>query len=548
MGLATLDEARLAALLEAGRGLVAQLEVDAVLEELLRVACELTGARYAALGVLDDDRRELRRFVTRGIGTVERERIGDPPRGHGILGELIRRPAPLRLDDVSEHPRSYGFPAHHPPMHTFLGVPILLRGVAYGNLYLTEKAGGADFTDADENIVKLLASQAAVAIENARLYESTARWLTQLQSLNEIGNALVTEVELPRLLNLIARRLRELLDARFVAIWLPAADGSLRAEAADGDEADTLLGATATAGSKSAFVFARGRSERVDSLIDDPEAKEDLTRTLGVRSAIWTPLVARGETIGLLVAGDKRGFDSRFSDEDMRVAENFADRAAVAVDLRQRVARDALRRVVETQELERARLARELHDETAQALTSILLGLKRIEDGRGSDDLRAATGELRELVVAALQDVRRLAVELRPRALDDFGLVPALERLTGGVAEQAGLDVKLQSNLPEKRLPEEVETTLYRVVQEALVNVVKHARAKKVSVVVSQKDGAVAAIVEDDGQGFAPGDDPQGGIGLLGMRERVELVDGRLTVESTHGGGTTVVVEVPLRA
>ena len=142
MGLGTLDEARLAALLEAGRGLVAQLEVDAVLKELLRVACELTSARYAAIGVLDDDRRELRRFVTRGVDPTERERIGDPPRGHGILGELIRHPAPLRLDDVSDHPRSYGFPAHHPPMHTFLGVPVLIRGEPWGNLYLTEKAGG----------------------------------------------------------------------------------------------------------------------------------------------------------------------------------------------------------------------------------------------------------------------------------------------------------------------------------------------------------------------------------------------------------------------
>ena len=144
MGLATLDEARLAALLDAGRVLVAQLEVDAVLEELLRVACELTGARYAALGVLDDDRRELRRFVTRGVGQAERERIGDLPRGHGILGELIRASrSRCGSPTSSDHPRSYGFPAHHPPMHTFLGVPVLIRGEPWGNLYLTEKDGGA---------------------------------------------------------------------------------------------------------------------------------------------------------------------------------------------------------------------------------------------------------------------------------------------------------------------------------------------------------------------------------------------------------------------
>jgi GAF domain-containing protein len=172
--LRTLDEKRLTALLQAGRGLVAQLEVDAVLEELLRVACDLTGARYAAIGVLDEERRELERFVTRGIGSADREAIGELPRGHGILGELIRDPVPLRLDDVSDHPRSYGFPAHHPPMHTFLGVPVLIRGEPWGNLYLTEKQGGP-FDEADEAATVILADWAALAVDNARLYEDAAR-------------------------------------------------------------------------------------------------------------------------------------------------------------------------------------------------------------------------------------------------------------------------------------------------------------------------------------------------------------------------------------
>jgi GAF domain-containing protein len=174
MRLEMLDETRLEALLEAGRGLVAQREVDAVLEELLRVACELTGARYAAIGVLDEDRRELERFVTRGIGDAEREAIGDLPRGHGILGELIRNPEPLRMEDVNEHPRSYGFPANHPPMHSFLGVPVLIRGEPWGNLYLTEKRGGP-FDGADEAATVILADWAALAVDNARLHEDAAR-------------------------------------------------------------------------------------------------------------------------------------------------------------------------------------------------------------------------------------------------------------------------------------------------------------------------------------------------------------------------------------
>src|SRR5215216_6793848 len=174
MELRTLDRSRLVTLLEAGRGLVAQLEVDAVLEELLRVACDVTGARYAAIGVLDEDREELERFVTRGVDRPTHQAIGELPRGHGVLGELIRNPAPLRLDDVSRHPRSYGFPPHHPPMRTFLGVPVLIRGEPWGNLYLTEKAGGR-FDEADEAAAIILADWAAIAVSNARLYEDVGR-------------------------------------------------------------------------------------------------------------------------------------------------------------------------------------------------------------------------------------------------------------------------------------------------------------------------------------------------------------------------------------
>jgi signal transduction histidine kinase len=258
------------------------------------------------------------------------------------------------------------------------------------------------------------------------------------------------------------------------------------------------------------------------------------------------PLLARGQPIGVLMALDRRQFDPRFSDAELRLAETFADRAAVAVDLSKRVARDTVKRIVETQEAEQRRLARELHDETAQALTSILLGLKRIEDIAESAAVRGAVTELRESVVSALQDVRRLAVELRPRALDDFGLVPALERLTSGMAEDTGLAVDLEARLREERLPEEIETTLYRVIQQALNNVVKHASAAHVSVVLAQRNGVVTAIIEDDGRGFTPGEETERGVGLLGMRERVALVEGRLTVESSKGAGTTLVIEVPM--
>jgi signal transduction histidine kinase len=268
-------------------------------------------------------------------------------------------------------------------------------------------------------------------------------------------------------------------------------------------------------------------------------------RLLGARTGLWVPLRVRGRSIGILAAHDKLGADVRFADTDLRLAETFASRASVAVDLSERIARDALQRVVEAQESERRRLARELHDETGQALTSILLGLKGLEEKLSADDSRAAVADLRELVVSTLQDVRRLAVELRPTALDDFGLVAALERLTESFAEQSRIPVDFQSTLPAQRLPEEVETALYRIVQESLTNVVKHAQASRVSVLLTRKNGAVAAVVEDDGRGFDPAEVADGGFGLIGMRERVTALGGRLELESGESG-TTIAAEVPV--
>ena len=540
------DENRLRALVETGVAITSELSLDALLQRLVESAAELTGARYAALGVIDGSGSELERFLTTGIDAETQAAIGDLPRGRGILGVLIREDAPLRLHNLGDDPRSIGFPPHHPPMRTFLGVPVHLRGVAYGNLYLTEKADGEDFTEEDQELVELLASQAAVAIENARLYEAATGWSKQLESLNEVGNALATETDLDPLLDLVARRLRELLDARLVTVLLPSGDDELRFAAVAGDRAD-IAGATITRStSKSGRVLERAQSQRVDSVLDDVDVDHEAMRLLGARTGLWVPLIARGRAIGVLAAHDKLGADVRFTETDLRLAETFATRAAVAVDLSERIARDSLRRVVEAQELERRRLARELHDETGQALTSILLGLKGLEERMDDAESREAAEELRELVVSTLQDVRRLAVELRPSALDDFGLVAALERLTGSFAEQTGIAVDFQTALAEERLPEEVETALYRIVQESLTNVVKHARARRVSILLARKDGAVKAVVEDDGQGFDPAEQT-GGSGLVGMRERLALLGGRLAVESAPDRGTTVAAEVPLR-
>ncbi len=436
-----------------------------------------------------------------------------------------------------------GFPPNHPPMRTFLGVPVQLRDVAYGNLYLTEKEGGADFDEEDEEVVALLAAQAAVAIENARLYEEATRWSRQLESLNEIATALAGEVELPRQLDLVATRLRELLDARAVAVALRQPDGTLRVEAGSGEE---MTGVVLGPESRSVAALAARESVRVDHVGGDPSADQGLVARLGALAGLIVPLVVAGRALGVLIAIDRGGDDPRFSDADLRLAESYAKRAAVAVDLSQRVARDALRRAVAAQELERRRLARELHDETGQALTSMLLGLAEVEAAATPEQAHEAVAGLRRLVVSTLQDVRRLAVELRPKALDDFGLLPALKRLGQTVSEGSRLDVQVEARLGGERLPAEAETAVYRIVQEALTNVVKHAQARHVSVLLTRKNESVSVMIEDDGKGFDPGSTRSDGLGLLGMEERVALLDGSLAVESSPGAGTTLVLELPL--
>jgi signal transduction histidine kinase len=381
------------------------------------------------------------------------------------------------------------------------------------------------------------------------LYESATRWSHQLESLHEVVRSLVEEMELEHLLDLVCARLRELIGARLTLIALPdPSDGDLTIAAADGEELeDSLIGyRLSRTRSKCGRVLDRRQSARVDSVLDDPEVDQEEARRLGARTGLYVPLIARGTAIGIIALHDKLGRDARFTDGDLRVTEIFAARAAVAVSLSERVARDTVRRVIDAQESERRRLALELHDETGQALTSILLGLKAIRASNSDAAAERAEADVRALVVQALQDVRALAVELRPAALDDFGLVPALERLAETFSERSGIKTMIEASLDE-RLPPEIETTLYRVVQEALTNVAKHAGALHVSIVVSSRDRSVAATIDDDGRGFETSSVRADALGLLGMRERLALVGGTLAVESGDSG-TTIAAQVPLTA
>jgi len=291
---------------------------------------------------------------------------------------------------------------------------------------------------------------------------------------------------------------------------------------------------------------AAGEDGRLVSFGIDSRSSGAAGEILDRPGTLSEPILIRGKPFAHLYLAAKRN-GQLFTAEDEELLRALTTQAAVAIEMSERVARDSLRRVVAAQELERRRLARELHDETGQTLTSVLLGLQAIVDAPDSERAVAEAERLRELVLQALKDVRRLAVELRPKALDDFGLIPALKRLGTGFSEQTGIRVEVESLLGDDRLPSEIETALYRIVQESLTNVVKHARAGSVSVLVTRKSGSVIAVIEDDGRGFDAGAGRDEGLGLVGMEERVALLDGRLQIESSEGAGTTIVAEVPLR-
>lgn len=547
---------QLARLIDVGRSLVAELNLPKVLDRVLEVAREITGARYAALGILDEQKRELEQFLTVGIEEEQRARIGSLPRGHGVLGLLIRDPKPLRLEDVGAHPDSYGFPPDHPPMATFLGVPVLIRGEAWGNLYLTDKEGGP-FTDEDEQALLILADWAAIAIENARLYEGVERRRKELEravrgleATTEIARALAGETKLDRVLELIVKRGRALVEATAVVIMLLEGD-DLVVKATAGDIAPSAQGAhVPIAGSLSGGVVLTGRPERVR------DVQSELTRAplvmAGATSALLVPLVFRGGTHGVLAAFDRRSEGPEFSDEDERLMAGFGASAAAAVATAQSVAEDRLRLSIEASEQERKRWARELHDDTLQGLAGLGMTLGSALRANSEEDTRrgieAALAQIREEAAK----LRALIAELRPAALDEIGLRAAVEGLVERTASTQGLDISTQIALSSDeagapRLAPEIESTAYRIVQEGLTNVAKHAGAFAVEVRVAEVDGQLEVAVRDDGRGFEPSA-PRTGFGLTGMRERVEMLGGTLALESSAAGlGTLVRASLPAR-
>ena len=544
---------RLRRLLAVGRGLVSELDVDAVLDQVLEVARELTGAKYAAVGVLDPTRSELERFITSGLTEEQHRAIGALPRGRGVLGVLIEDPQALRLPDVGRHPKSYGFPPGHPPMTSFLGVPIRVRGEVYGNLYLTDKQGG-QFSEEDEEAIGVLADWAAIAVDNARAYglerqrrAELERAVSSLEATTDISRALGGETELDRVLELIAKRARALVQAKLVVILLVDENGqtlTVSAMAGEGDPA--LLGsAVPVEGSLTGSVLRSQRSERITEV--GRRLRHSLGELIDSETGLLMPLVYRGTAVGVLGAFDQIDIGA-FSVEDERLLESFAFSAATAVATAQQVAAHGLRRSIEASERERTRWARELHDETLQELA----GLKVLLAAAREDDVMEAVSSAIEQIEVSITGLRHLITELRPAALDEYGLGAAIEALVQRIRGSSGLDVTAEialaydGGLADARHEAEIESTLYRLVQESLTNAVRHSNADSVAVVIEEGEREVRVTVRDDGVGFEIGSEHDG-FGLVGMRERVELVGGTLEISTTRGHGTTIAARVPAR-
>ena len=545
-------------MLDVARSVLSELDVETVLERVLAAAKELTGAQYAALGVLADSRTELSRFLTLGIDDARRAEIGDLPRGRGVLGELIRHPLPLRLTRVGQHAHSWGFPVGHPPMKTFLGVPIVSGGEPYGNLYLTEKAGGVDFTQEDEDAVVLLAEFAGVAIDHAGRYtgarerqDELERTVAALDATTQIAQAVGGRTDLAVVLELVAKRGRALVAARTVLIELVRGT-ELEIATGAGEFPEELIGARIPLQYTVASAALRThKTQRLEEELNRSRFEQHGLGRLGIDAAsgLVVPLVFRNQTYGVLLAIEPLEGGPHFTADHQRLLEAFAASAATAVATATSVAAEQHRQRLMAAEDERRRWARELHDETLQSLAGLQMVLGSARKAGSADALAAAVGDAVERLEHEIGNLRALITDLRPAALDEFGTKGALETLALRV-ERNGIEVDLNVELAhgQGRAPtrhtEEVEAAIYRIVQEALTNAAKHGSATKARVEVTEDESTVHIVVSDDGAGFDPAA-ATAGFGLLGMRERVELLGGTIEIESAPASGTTVNVSIP---
>jgi len=527
---------RLRALLDAVVGIGTDLDLRSTLERIVRSACELVGARYGALGVIGPDRM-LHDFIVHGIDPELHAEIGDLPHGRGVLGLLIDDPRPLRMPDITQHPRSYGFPPHHPPMHSFLGVPVRIRDQVFGNLYLAEKQAAKEFTDDDEEIVVALAAAAGVAIENARLFAEARRRGQWLAATAEITGVLLGEVRRTDALALVARRARELAGAEQVLVLLYDEDaGTFTVEVADGAAAPgpglvgTVLSATDTA-------FAQAVHTRRPAVVDDLAEAAPWPAPVTRGPAVISPLATAETLHGVLVIAHRPGQKAHTA-EDRSLLASFAGQAALAFERARAQEERELLAVLE----DRERIARDLHDVVIQRLFATGLQLQSAAPLTVRPEVAKRINAAVDDLDSTIRDIRRAIFELRTPM--SAALRTEIRDTVDAAAASLGFRPTLELTGPiDSAVPDALRPDLLAVLQEALSNVVRHARAGGATVGVRVDGRRLTMTVADDGVGTDPA---RARGGLVNMARRATAHGGEFAVQPGDPRGTVICWSVPL--
>jgi two-component system, NarL family, sensor histidine kinase DevS len=526
-------------LLEAGLVLAGDLSLPATLQRIVELAADLAGARYGALGVLGRD-GAITELITTGVSQADRKAMGHVPHGRGILGVLIHDARPLRLHDLATDPRSAGLPPGHPPMRTFLGVPVMVGGRVYGNLYLTEKEGGQDFDADDERALVLLAAQAGAAIEAAQLFEEATDRAQRLEAVREITTAILAGTDTGELLGLIVGHARALVGADLATLALPLDDERLAVEAADGLLAGELLGTVFPAqGSVTGDVIRTGKAVVLTDAGSDGRTAQPIVAA-GVGPAVFVPLAVRGRTLGTLTVANRAG-GGLLRETEVQLVETFAEQAAVALEYAR--LQGELQRLAVLED--RERIAKELHDGAIQALFAVGMGLQGSALLAADPELQGRLQGAVEELDRVIRDLRNYIFGLRPGILADRQLDQALHGLVtdfeqrSGVLAIAEVDPQVAAELTGRA------ADVVQLAREALSNVSRHAQAATCRVSLYQDEDRAVLEVDDDGRGFDPAQVAGAGQGLRNLRERAERLGGTAELHTGPGQGTRIRVEIP---
>ncbi|MFD0559084.1 histidine kinase/DNA gyrase B/HSP90-like ATPase [Stackebrandtia endophytica] len=530
---------RLEGLLDAVVAVASGLELDSTLQRIVQAAADLVDAQYGALGVLGEH-DEISEFVYVGIDRAQRDRMGHLPEGRGLLGLLIRHPQTIRLPDLADHPDSVGFPANHPPMKSFLGVPVRVRDVVFGNLYLTEKTDGTEFTADDAAVVEALAAAAGIAIDNARLYEQAQLRQRWLEASTEIRDELLSGSSMGETLQLVARRALELSSADTVLILLPVSGKPDRVAitAGAGDRIAELVGRSVSATVAAVAEVFQSGSARVVS--DAGEALGHPSGDVDFGQGVAVPLRTTESSRGVLLAIRSRR-SGGFGPETVPVLSSFADQAALALESADgQQAKQRLELAAD-----RDRIAADLHDHVIQRLYASGMKLQGTLSHVSDDVVRERLQSVVEQLDLTISEIRTAIFGLHS-AVSEEPSSGLRRRLLDAAAEMAGdhgpsPSVRLSGTV-DTLVPPVIADHAEAVVREAVGNAVRHAGAGTVTVTAEAGDDLVISVV-DDGDGIP---DSVARSGLANLQRRAESSGGSMTVTGSPGGGTRLVWQVPL--